>query len=257
MQDAAAGSGEAVQAKRAPGSSEAPRPELLPAQMRGDGMRGDGMRGEAVQAKGATRAGPSRVRSRGVVQAAVGNQAPVILPALPAAALGPNNALIQASYTKFMPKVNNFIDCGLKVQGLLTQLRNDLYASGGSVDQMGLVVRIIRSKDPKKSIALQSGWSGMYHVYLRSEDVTGNDLLYDPYIDEAGTCRGTVSEDTALPQLWKTDMSQMERFSVAGAGTDIKISEYMEHYQGNWESLVEHAEAREADPRALEEYADW
>ncbi|MEM9462153.1 MAG: hypothetical protein AAGF11_48815 [Myxococcota bacterium] len=188
---------------------------------------------------------------------AAGRRAPAILPALPAAALGPSNALIKASYTKFMPKVNNFIDGGLRIQGLLTQLRNELYASGGSVDQMGLVVRIIRSKDPKKLITLQTRWSGAYHVYLRSEDVDGNDLLYDPYIDDPQTCRGTVSEDTALPKLWKTDMSQMERLSVAGAGTDIKVSEYMEHYRGNWESLVEHAKAREEDPHALDEYDGW
>ncbi|MFT3771476.1 MAG: hypothetical protein QM820_39175 [Minicystis sp.] len=183
--------------------------------------------------------------------------APLVAP-LPSAELEQKNALIQNSYKAFMPNVGKYLDCGLKVQGLLLQLRNDLQQNGGdhTVDEMGLTVRIVRSKRKTEEIALRGGWSGEYHVYLRCEDDAGNDYLYDPYIN-AGNCRGTTAESSALPNLWATPMEDMEFFSVAGVGTDIPISQYMSEYEGKWLSLVEHAIARGLDPTLAGTFEDW
>ncbi|HEX8114083.1 MAG TPA: DUF4157 domain-containing protein [Kofleriaceae bacterium] len=191
---------------------------------------------------------------RGTLQASASNQAPALEPPLAAAQFVGKNALIQASYKNFIPHVGKFLDCGMKIRGLLEQLRKDLGTN--AVDQLGLAIRIVRNKDRNKTIKLEGGWEGEYHVYMRSEDVSGRDLLYDPYIN-ASNCRGNTSEDTALPVLWETDMGELERITVAGVGTDIKVTEYMECYQGNWGSLVKHAKEVQTDPSVRGEYIDW
>jgi hypothetical protein len=82
-------------------------------------------------------------RRRGVAQAAILPPAPLV-PPIPAVEFEPKNDLIRASYDAFIPHVNNFADCGLKVQGLLKQLRRGLRDTQYTVDDMGLTVRIVR-----------------------------------------------------------------------------------------------------------------
>jgi hypothetical protein len=177
----------------------------------------------------------SALPRRGVLQAAMTPPAPALQPPLAAAVFSAKNALIRISYASFIPHVDEFIDCGTKIVGLLKALRRDL-KKPDNVDRMGLAVRIVRNRDRtdnREEIALKGGWSGEYHVYMRSEDDQGNDLLYDPYID-AKNCRGNTSEDVALPELWKTAMAQLERVTVAGVGTDITMNDFANNYTGNW-----------------------
>jgi len=207
-----------------------------------------------MRAGGRVPPGPPRP---GVLQAMTAPP-PGLEPALPAAVFSQKNTLILASYNSFMPHVKGSLDCGVKVVGLLKMLRRDL-KKPDDVDRMGLAIRIVRNKDrsdAREEIALRGGWSGEYHVYLRSEDDQGHDLLYDPYID-ASNCRGNTSEDVALPALWKTPMTQLECITVAGVGTDIPVSEYMNSYTGNWEALVEHALARQLDSNLSGTFTDW
>jgi hypothetical protein len=60
-----------------------------------------------------------------------------------------------------------------------------------------------------------------------------------------------------LPELWKTAMAQLERVTVAGVGTDITMNDFANNYTGNWESLVEHAYALQADPSIAGTFTDW